>query len=711
MIRLGDRPLHSDIYIQARQQIITRRLDPSLSENINEDTAFHELNAWLLLHRGRCLCRMRSDFKQAQKYIDAALAGFRRYNDKEGEIWTLVEKLVLCYHAQDFAYGLSLFDTIELDNLQAYLQAELLFGRFLCAIGSDLLHDAEMAGHQALEALERETDPWLQRIGRIQMLRNQAAVYHYLGKSQRAVQAAEKALELTCEHPDTSEHEPWVCYELGVAYWRRGSFQAAHTMLDRARRLAEQWQHRELWRWCLVVQGNLLRDLDRLPEAREAYVLADGWGEEIHGPILLQIREGRYIDARWSSEALLQLGEKKGFSTYTADAHGLLGLIDLHIGKRERALEHFDTSAQIFQSLHYNYSLQSINYCRAAALIALGRDAEADHYLAQALHFSASEEVYTHDYWVPNLMEALLLRAITLQIEAPHAKRMLERRFLEVELESYHNQRGTHPKTELEIARNMQLSLLPNVPPLVPDLDIAGISLPAEEVGGDFYGFYPAGMTIGNTQQRSLGVALSDISGKGLASALLTSGTAVAISTAIGDNPQPNLLLQRVHSALYPHTQRNQMYVALCYSLLTQNQAGWEVQAASGGALPPLIRRANGEVFWLATGGLPIGCMQHCSYSQVSDQLEPNDTLVMISDGIVEAMNSKRELFGFEQLQDALRYAPIERGAHAILHHLLTMVQTFVGSNQQHDDLTIVVVKATGTNANDTSKQSDLTTT
>lgn len=193
MIRLGDRPLHSDIYIQARQQIITRRLDPSLSENINEDTAFHELNAWLLLHRGRCLCRMRSDFKQAQKYIDAALAGFRRYNDKEGEIWTLVEKLVLCYHAQDFAYGLSLFDTIELDNLQAYLQAELLFGRFLCAIGSDLLHDAEMAGHQALEALERETDPWLQRIGRIQMLRNQAAVYHYLGKSQRAVQAAEKS--------------------------------------------------------------------------------------------------------------------------------------------------------------------------------------------------------------------------------------------------------------------------------------------------------------------------------------------------------------------------------------------------------------------------------------------------------------------------------------------------------------------------------------
>lgn len=698
MIRLEDRPLHSDIYIQARQQIISRRLDQSLSEHINEDTAFHELNAWLLLHRGRCLCRMRSDFKQAQKYIDAALAGFRRFHDSEGEIWALVEKLVLCYHDQDFSYGLRLFDSIKLHNLQAYLQAELFFGRFLCAIGNDYLQDAEAAGHNALAALEREQDPWLQRIGQIQMLRNQAAVYHYLGKSRQAVAAAEKALELTREHADTSEHEPWVCYELGVAYWRRGSFQEANSMLDTARRLAEQWQHQELWRWCLVVQGNLLRDQSRLAEAREAYILADGWGEEIHGPILLQIREGHYIDARWSSEALLNLGEKHGFSTYTADAHGLLGLIDLQIGKRERALEHFETSAQIFRSLHYVYALESINYCRAAALIALGRDAEANQALSQALTFSAREEIYTHDYWMPNLMEALLLRAINLQIEAPHAKRMLERRFLELELESFHSERNAQSKTELDIARNMQLSLLPTVPPLVPDLDIAGISLPAEEVGGDFYGFYPTGITIGSTAQRSVGVALSDISGKGLASALLTSGTAVAISTAIGDNPQPNLLLNRVHSALYPHTQRNQMYVAICYALLLQNKRGWEVQAASGGALPPLIRRASGEVEWLSTGGLPVGCMKDCSYSQVIDQLEPDDVLVLISDGIVEAMNSNKELFGFERFEDALLHAPIERGAHAIVQHLLTLVQTFVGSNEQHDDLTIVVLKVTGAN-------------
>jgi serine phosphatase RsbU (regulator of sigma subunit) len=698
MIRLEDRPLHSDIYIQARQQIISRRLEQSLSEHVNEDTAFNELNAWLLLHRGRCLCRLRSDFKQAQKYIDAALAGFRRYHDSEGEIWTLVEKLVLCYHAQDFSYGLRLFDSIEIHHLQPYLQAELYFGRFLCAIGNDYLQDAEAAGHYALDALDQEEDPWLQRIGRIQMLRNQAAVYHYLGKSRQALAAAEEALGLTREHPDTSEHEPWVCYELGVAYWRRGSFREASSMLDTARRLAEQWQHQELWRWCLVIQGNLMRDQSRLQEAREAYILADGWGEEIHGPILLQIREGHYIDARWSSEALLNLGEKHGFSTYTADAHGLLGLIDLHIGKRERALEHFETSAKIFRSLHYNYALESINYCRAAALIALGRDDEANQALTQALTFSAREEIYTHDYWMPNLMEALLLRAINLQIEAPHAKRMLERRFLELELESFHSQRNVQSKTELDIARNMQLSLLPSVPPLVPDLDIAGISLPAEEVGGDFYGFYPTGITIGSTEQRSIGVALSDISGKGLASALLTSGTAVAISTAIGDNPQPNLLLNRVHSALYPHTQRNQMYVAICYALLLQNKRGWEVQAASGGALPPLIRRAKGDIEWLSTGGLPVGCMKDCSYSQVSDQLEPEDVLVLISDGIVEAMNSSKELFGFERFEDALLHAPIERGAHAIVQHLLTLVQTFVGSNEQHDDLTIVVLKVTGAN-------------
>lgn len=682
----------SDIARRAREQLVTRRIDPSLSEKLGDeppDTPF----PWILLHRGRCLCRLRSDFAHAQLFIDAALTAFRRAGDSEGELWALVERVVLCYHNREFNEGLAVLDLFDVRGLQPYLRSELLFGRFLCYIGLDLLRDAENTGYAALAALDDERDPWLQRLGRIQMLRNQAAAYHYLGKARLSARAAEEALSLAGEHSDTADSEPWCCYELGLAYWRNGEFALAATTLDRARRLAESWRHHELWRWAVATEGHMLRDQGQLVEARQAYMLADSWGEDIHGPILLQIREGRLAEARWACEAMVNLAQRQGSPVYEADGRVLLGLVTLRGGDAHMALELFDSGCATYSELGYIYNLASVRYYQASALLALGHNAEANTKLSEALAFSATEGVYNTDWWMPELMHILLVRAIQQRIEPQHAQRMLERRFLSAPVTPSPVEVGSLVKNELDIARQTQLNLLPSAPPFMPDLDIAGMSVPSEEVGGDFYGFYPAGANPTSGNVRQLGLAVSDISGKGLQSALLTSGTAVAISTAVADQPQPSALLSAVHRALHPYTTRSRLYVALCYVVLTQQQNHWALTAANAGALPPLIRRQDGRIEWLDIGGLPLGSMMLGQYSEATTALLPGDVVVLMSDGIIEAMNHQRELFGIDQFERALAAAPVDQGARAVIQHLFAAVQAYAANAPQHDDITLVVVR------------------
>ncbi|KPV51779.1 hypothetical protein SE17_19280, partial [Kouleothrix aurantiaca] len=259
---------------------------------------------WAALLQGRRLCRLHSRFAEATALIDRALANFRAAGNGEGELWALAEWLVMRYHNGDYAAGLEeLFDALA-QPMRPYLRAELLFGQFLCAIGLGQVRDAVAAGEAALDALQDESDAWLQRIGRIQMQRNIAAGYHYLGESRRSVAAAEQAAALAHSHADTADMQPWCFYELGLARWRYGQLAAATETLDHARRLAEQWQHRELWRWAVAAQGHVLRDQDRLEAALAAYQLANCWGEDPEGPAFIQLRQGRLAEARWSCEML-----------------------------------------------------------------------------------------------------------------------------------------------------------------------------------------------------------------------------------------------------------------------------------------------------------------------------------------------------------------------------------------------------------------------
>jgi len=192
----------TELAAQARAALTSRRYPPDLLSQLDllGDADLHA-SPWVALFQGRRLCRLHSHFAEATALIDQALAAFRAQADTQGELWALAEWVVMRYHAADFDTGLVGIETVIEHPMHPYLRAELLFGCFLCLIGLARVREAVQAGETALDLLDTTAEPWLQRVGRIQMLRNIAASYHYLGEMRRAVAATERAVVLAQEHP------------------------------------------------------------------------------------------------------------------------------------------------------------------------------------------------------------------------------------------------------------------------------------------------------------------------------------------------------------------------------------------------------------------------------------------------------------------------------------------------------------------------------
>src|SRR6266540_4979142 len=473
----------TELSAAAREALLNRRYPPAVLAQLDSlDTSLLQAIPWAALLQGRRLCRLHSRFAEATPLIDGALAAFRAAEDGEGELWALAEWLVMRYHAGEHSAGWAMADAAIDRPMRPYLRAELHFGRFLCMIGQGRIRTAVDAGEAALAALDDEADPWLQRIGRIQMLRNIAAGYHYLGMTRRSVASAEQAAALAQAHPDTDDMRPWCFYELGLAYWRQGRLAAATETLDQARRLAETWQHRELWRWAVATQGHVLRDQDRLDAALAAYQLANCWGEDPEGPAFIQLRQGRLAEARWSCETHMTLMSYEG-GRGISDAQLLLGLVELKSGRPNAALALLDNAHELYTESGYAYHQATAQLYRAAAGFALGQGALVDTGLTSYLSYAAREQVLNCTWWLPELIEPLLLNAVRRGIEPAWAQRLLAERFAE-QPRANTTLPSAHETTELEIARRMQLSLLPELPPVMPDLDIAAMVLPASEIGG-----------------------------------------------------------------------------------------------------------------------------------------------------------------------------------------------------------------------------------
>lgn len=244
-------------------------------------------------------------------------------------------------------------------------------------------------------------------------------------------------------------------------------------------------------------------------------------------------------------------------------------------------------------------------------------------------------------------------------------------------------QLGERLAGELAMARRIQQSLLPPARPGWDAPDLACWSGPAREVGGDFYAY--ARMPDGR-----VGLSVGDVSGKGLPAALLVSTCLALLRGATVGAASPGELLASLDLALADSTRATRQNCALCCVDL----AGGSLRAANAGGIAPLVRRAGGRVEWVDAGGLPLGTgLAGSGYSDSRAQLAPGDMLVLVSDGVLEAVDEAGQLFGFERLEAAVAALAADT-AFAAVAELREALAAFTGRADPHDDMTIVALRA-----------------
>lgn len=237
----------------------------------------------------------------------------------------------------------------------------------------------------------------------------------------------------------------------------------------------------------------------------------------------------------------------------------------------------------------------------------------------------------------------------------------------------------------LVLARDIQQGLLPAAPPWRAGLlSVAGRSLPASEVGGDFFSYLalPDGRAA---------VAIGDISGKGVAAALLMALTSSTVESQVAALDSPAAMLHALHEALQPRLLANQMNAGLLIAVFSADARS--VTVANAGMVAPLLLPSGGAPRFLDVGGLPLGTALTGSYRELTLVLGDDDTLLLLSDGVVEAHNRAGELFGFERLEALLAGLPLRLGVHAVVQQILDAVLAFSEGAEVHDDMTIIATR------------------
>jgi hypothetical protein len=239
-------------------------------------------------------------------------------------------------------------------------------------------------------------------------------------------------------------------------------------------------------------------------------------------------------------------------------------------------------------------------------------------------------------------------------------------------------------KQELEYAREIQLSMLPLEAPEVPGLDIAALSLPATEVGGDYYDYFLL-------DGQRLAVVVGDVTGHGVASGLVLSGVRSGLNLLEDELGAPRLVLDRVNRML-KKISTPRMLMTLSMAVLDRRAR--EVVVATA-AHPPALRlaAADGTITEIGRGSLPLGAMASTGYLEDRVAIAPGDVLLLYSDGLVETIDDDEQQYGWGRLHEALMQAADEPSAKAVRDRILRDVWEFKGEAEQVDDVTMVVIR------------------
>ncbi|HKI03082.1 MAG TPA: PP2C family protein-serine/threonine phosphatase [Thermoanaerobaculia bacterium] len=250
----------------------------------------------------------------------------------------------------------------------------------------------------------------------------------------------------------------------------------------------------------------------------------------------------------------------------------------------------------------------------------------------------------------------------------PHVRRIAERE---------------RQRVELETARRIQSSILPDLPPRLAGVDIAHAYLPASEVGGDFY-------DVLALEDGRLAIAVGDVAGHGVSSGLIMAMAKSALAVQVTFNPDVAAVFNTLNRTVY-QTARKRLLATLCYALLDPRQL--ELVYASAGHLFPYRINAAGRVDAMESVAYPLGVRGELNVESRTARLAPGDTLFLFSDGLIEARREgSDDLFGFDRLEASLA-AHAGRSVEGLRDGVLSDVTRFTANAPREDDQTIVVLR------------------
>jgi serine phosphatase RsbU (regulator of sigma subunit)/anti-sigma regulatory factor (Ser/Thr protein kinase) len=237
---------------------------------------------------------------------------------------------------------------------------------------------------------------------------------------------------------------------------------------------------------------------------------------------------------------------------------------------------------------------------------------------------------------------------------------------------------------ELEIAAEIQVSLLPHGLPEVPGVDFAVASLPATEVGGDFYDFIPL-------DEDHLGMVVADVAGKGVPAAMLTSLARTILRVEAGYGHSPQRVISQTNQALLQDLQRAEMFVTALVAYLDHNDL--TLTYANAGHTPGLWWRADvGKFEQLAATSPPFGIEIADTGGDRTLQLSPGDSILFYTDGVTETMSPDTQIFGGDRLEEALA-AHAGGSADDLVQSVLSAVRMFRQNAPCSDDITMIAMR------------------
>lgn len=242
-------------------------------------------------------------------------------------------------------------------------------------------------------------------------------------------------------------------------------------------------------------------------------------------------------------------------------------------------------------------------------------------------------------------------------------------------------------RDELHYARELQLAMLPEAPPRLDWLDLAATSIPAAEVGGDYYDFFPGDGRIA--------IVACDVAGHGMASGLVLAamrgGFTMLRRSMTGAAASPAAVLEQLHD-LVLHTSRQRLLATAAVVMIDRDTRRATIASAGH---PPVILRRNGRVEALELYAPPLGIRLPVTMTERAFEVNRGDLVVLHSDGIYEARNAEGETYGLERLVHLIETLEERASAATIRGIILRDVESFRGSAPQDDDVTIVVAKLT----------------